>query len=165
MAIGTESAGSAKILAMTTGMLLYPGLTQLDLTGPFEVFAVMGKSGGCAASQTEAISRLVSLGLRCGIDPEQIVKQMKGVRCPNQAWQKGGKIYSCSDAIGKALERYIGTEHAAPAETHDVVLDKAETNGKGSDYAMVGVCPECHGPLEHESGCSVCRSCGYSRCG
>ena len=90
---------------------------------------------------------------------------MKGVRCPNQAWQKGGRIYSCSDAIGKALERYIGTEHSAPAETHDVALEKAETNGKGSDYAMVGVCPECHGPLEHESGCSVCRSCGYSRCG
>ena len=150
---------------MTTGCgSLYVTMNR-DQDGPFEVFAVMGKSGGCAASQTEAISRLVSLGLRCGIDPDQIVKQMKGVRCPNQAWQKGGKIYSCSDAIGKAIERYIGTEHAAYAEAHDTVLEKAETNGKGSDYAMVGVCPECHGPLEHESGCSVCRSCGYSRCG
>jgi len=136
-----------------------------DHNGPFEVFAVMGKSGGCAASQTEAISRLISLGLRCGIDPEQIVKQMKGVRCPNQAWEKGGRIYSCSDAIGKALERYIGTEHSAPAETHEEAHEKAETCGKGSEAAMVGVCPECHGPLEHESGCSVCRSCGFSRCG
>jgi ribonucleoside-diphosphate reductase alpha chain len=41
----------------------------------------------------------------------------------------------------------------------------AETNGKLSDRTMVGVCPDCHGPLEYESGCSVCRSCGYSKCG
>jgi ribonucleoside-diphosphate reductase alpha chain len=26
-------------------------------------------------------------------------------------------------------------------------------------------CPECGSKLEHEGGCVVCRSCGYSKCG
>ena len=25
-------------------------------------------------------------------------------------------------------------------------------------------CPECHGQLEHASGCDFCRDCGYSKC-
>lgn len=153
---------------MTTGCgSLYVTMNR-DSLGLFEVFAVMGKSGGCAASQTEAISRLISLGLRCGVDPDQVIKQIKGVRCPNQAWEKGGRIYSCADAIAKALEKYFHADSQAEAGANheiDFVKNEAETNGKGSDWAMVGVCPECHGPLEHESGCSVCKSCGFSRCG
>lgn len=26
-------------------------------------------------------------------------------------------------------------------------------------------CPECGGQLEHDGGCVLCRSCGYSKCG
>jgi len=126
----------------------------------------MGKGGGCAASQTEAVSRLISLSLRSGIDREQIIKQLKGVRCPNQAWEKGGRIYSCADAIAKALERHSNVDSVMhEADPVNQAKDRAETNGKGSDTVMVGVCPECHGPLEFEGGCSVCRSCGFSRCG
>ncbi|MCX7678708.1 MAG: vitamin B12-dependent ribonucleotide reductase [Spirochaetes bacterium] len=139
-----------------------------DEEGLFEVFAQMGKGGGCASSQTEAVSRLISLALRSGIDPTMIIKQLKGVRCPNQAWEKGGKIYSCADAIAKALERYIenkGNCKPAVKGNAEFAKEKAETNGKGSDAIMVGVCPDCHGPLEFESGCSVCRLCGFSRCG
>ncbi|MBC8031257.1 MAG: adenosylcobalamin-dependent ribonucleoside-diphosphate reductase [Pyrinomonadaceae bacterium] len=29
---------------------------------------------------------------------------------------------------------------------------------------MIGICPECHGQLEHASGCDMCRDCGYSKC-
>ncbi len=151
---------------MTTGCgSLYVTINE-DRQGLFEVFAAMGKGGGCAASQTEAVSRLISLALRCGIDREQIIKQIKGVRCPNQAWEKGGRIYSCADAIAKALERHAGIEHPENDDPdHDTAKNSAETNGKRSDMVMVGVCPDCGGPLEFESGCSVCRSCGFSRCG
>jgi len=136
-----------------------------DEEGLFEVFATMGKAGGCAASQTEAVSRLISLALRSGIEPEQIIKQLKGVRCPNQAWVKGGRIYSCADAIAKAMEMYMGQDTVKPVPGSQDKQGIAETNGKGGDQVMVGVCPECHGPLEFESGCSVCRMCGFSRCG
>ena len=72
--------------------------------------------------------------------------------------------YSCADAIAKAIERYIHPD-VAQEQSEDIHKNIAETNGKGSDTVMVGVCPECHGPLEFESGCSVCRICGFSRCG
>lgn len=153
-----------KTLKMNTGCgSLYVTINE-DEYGLFEVFATMGKAGGCAASQAEAVSRLISLGLRSGIEPEQIIKQLKGVRCPNQAWVMGGRIYSCADAIAKAIERYIHPD-AVQEQNEDIHKNIAETNGKGSDTVMVGVCPECHGPLEFESGCSVCRICGFSRCG
>lgn len=154
-----------KTLKMNTGCgSLYVTINE-DEHGLFEVFATMGKAGGCAASQTEAVSRLISLSLRSGIEPQQIIKQLKGVRCPNQAWVKGGKIYSCADAIAKAMERYINPDADQSESVDDMHKNIAETNGKGSDTVMVGVCPECHGPLEFESGCSVCRMCGFSRCG
>ena len=77
----------------------------------------------------------------------------------------GGRIYSCADAIAKAIEKYIHVDSTSPEPLKETAKSLAETNGKGGEVAMVGVCPECHGPLEHDSGCSVCRSCGFSRCG
>ncbi len=159
---GEVTFGSTRKMSTGCGAL-YVTINQDD-EGLFEVFATMGKSGGCAASQTEAVSRLISLSLRCGIEPVQIIKQLKGVRCPNQAWEKGGRIYSCADAIAKALERHLGVD-SREGQGSDAAKNAAETNGKGSDAVMVGVCPDCHGPLEFESGCSVCRMCGFSRCG
>ena len=38
-----------------------------DNSGLFEVFTTMGKAGGCAASQCEAIGRMVSLAWRSGV--------------------------------------------------------------------------------------------------
>ncbi|MCL1833151.1 MAG: hypothetical protein FWG49_01490, partial [Leptospirales bacterium] len=66
----------------------------------------------------------------------------------------------------KAIERYAGIDNA---KNENILTDTAkfiaETNGKGSDFIVTGVCPDCHSPLEFESGCSVCRGCGFSRCG
>ena len=121
----------------------------------FELFTHMGKAGGCAASQAEAIGRLVSLALRSNIEPEVIISQLKGITCHEQMWTNGGKITSCSDAIAKALEKYLqrgekGTGHGG--------------NGHG-EIMRIGQCPECGGAVEHEGGCAVCHSCGFTKCG
>ncbi|MHB8882293.1 MAG: vitamin B12-dependent ribonucleotide reductase [Thermodesulfovibrionales bacterium] len=121
----------------------------------FELFTHMGKAGGCASSQAEAIGRLVSLALRSNIEPEVIMKQLKGITCHNQAWTSGGKITSCSDAIAKALERYV--EKGAAGNGNG-------GNGHG-DVMRIGACPECGGAVEHEGGCAVCHSCGFTKCG
>ena len=52
-----------------------------DEKGICEVFTSTGKSGGCP-SQSEATARLVSVGIRSGIDPQEIIQQLKGIRCP-----------------------------------------------------------------------------------
>jgi ribonucleoside-diphosphate reductase alpha chain len=121
----------------------------------FELFTHMGKAGGCASSQAEAIGRLVSLALRSNIEPEAIINQLKGITCHQQTWSSGGKITSCSDAIAKALERYTKKG------------DKANGNGGNGhgETMLIGACPECGGAVEHEGGCAVCHSCGFTKCG
>ena len=34
----------------------------------------------------------------------------------------------------------------------------------GKSFGHAGACPECGGTLVHDSGCNVCRDCGYSQC-
>ncbi|MBN1885998.1 MAG: vitamin B12-dependent ribonucleotide reductase, partial [Candidatus Krumholzibacteriota bacterium] len=143
---------------MTTGCgNLYVTINE-DEHGPFEVFTQMGKAGGCSASQSEAIARLISLSLRAGLDPKEVIKQLRGIRCPNPGWEKGGMILSCSDAIARALERYM-------LEKKTPVGEKVQAMSTGYLERVAGFCPECGGVMEHESGCSVCRTCGFSKCG
>ncbi|MCX5693241.1 MAG: TSCPD domain-containing protein [Candidatus Omnitrophica bacterium] len=142
---------------------LYITINVDDRSLPFEVFIQMGKAGGCAASQLEAIGRLVSLALRSGVENNKIVEQLRGIRCPSPSWEKSGRIFSCSDAIARVLELRLGNgkmHHQEEAlekhSPHTMIEDKLGT--------VVGVCPDCGAALRHEEGCVVCRSCGYSKC-
>jgi len=142
---------------------LYITINVDDRSLPFEVFIQMGKAGGCAASQLEAIGRLVSLALRSGVENSKIVEQLRGIRCPSPSWEKSGRIFSCSDAIARVLELRLGNgkmHHQEEAmekhSPHTMIEDKLGT--------VVGVCPDCGAALRHEEGCVVCRSCGYSKC-
>jgi hypothetical protein len=79
-----------------------------DESGMCEVFTTIGKAGGNAAAQSEAISRLISLALRSGIEPREVIKQLKGISGPTSVWDgQGGQILSTPDAIGQVLERYL----------------------------------------------------------
>ena len=78
-----------------------------DEQGLCEVFTTIGKAGGNAAAQSEAISRLISLALRSGVNPQSIVRQLKGISGPNPTWEDGRLILSTPDAIGKALDDYL----------------------------------------------------------
>jgi ribonucleoside-diphosphate reductase alpha chain len=171
---------------MRTGCgYLYVTINE-DEEGLCELFTQMGKGGGCAASNSEAVSRLCSLALRSGVVPHSIIKQLKGIRCPSPAMDTGGVIRSCSDAVAKALERYVerredrlkreAEERAIEAE---VDRGMAELVDKLSHQSTVTTtietprdtdgncpeCPECGSLIEYVEGCIVCRSCGYSKCG
>lgn len=128
-----------------------------DDEGMCEVFTSMGKSGGCASSQSEALSRMISASLRAGIDPDALIKHLRGIRCPSPAWAEGGKVLSCADAVGIAMEHAL--EFIKTGETAGLVSKNTDALDNHA-----GACPECGGDLEHESGCAVCRSCGYSKC-
>lgn len=140
--------------AMRTGCgKLYVTINR-DEGGPFELFATMGKAGGCAASQAEAIARLVSLAFRCGIPADEVMRQLRGIRCHQPAWEPGGRqIVSCADAVAKAIEQCLMPEG-----------EQLAMDFNGSAFGHLGACPECGGTLVHDSGCNVCRDCGYSQC-
>jgi ribonucleoside-diphosphate reductase alpha chain len=135
---------------------LYVTINEDD-EGLCEVFARMGKSGGCASSQLDAVSRVISAALRAGVKPESIIKQLRGNVCPSPCWDQGGKVLSCPDAIGIALEHYVQFAQTGEVET--------VTKWSSTLDNMVGACPDCGSVVEHESGCLVCRFCGYSKCG
>ncbi len=158
---------------------LYVTINQDEEGHPFEVFMQMGKAGGCAASQLEAIGRLLSLALRSGIDIKPVVDQLRGIRCPSPSWEKGGRIFSCSDAIARVIERRLGEkeekkDEAADTEPSDNTTTKAFKNSSDSTSVatklkarnVVGVCPDCGSALIHIEGCQVCSlQCGYTKCG
>ncbi|MDD5583995.1 MAG: vitamin B12-dependent ribonucleotide reductase [Candidatus Omnitrophica bacterium] len=133
----------------------------------FEVFTQMGKAGGCAASQLEALGRLISLSLRGGIDIKVVVEQLKGIRCPSPSWANGKKIFSCADAIARVLEKRAIDQKEVVSVEVPVIKKEEKVLVKKSNAAfsnIVGVCPECGFALRHQEGCMLCDACGYSKC-
>lgn len=120
---------------------------------PFEIFATIGKSGKSTQAKTEAIGRLVSLALRSGIEVEEIIDQIKGIRGEHAVFQDGGLVYSIPDGISKVLEkRYMPKGNSTGK--------KARKNGLKSE-----LCPDCGEAVAFEEGCMTCHCCGYTRCG
>ncbi len=139
----------------------------------FEIFNQIGKAGGCAASQSEAIGRLVSLAFRSGIEPGEVVRQLKGISCHAPVWYREGKILSCADAVAKAIEWHLKekeggrrSEPEAVGEVRVLLPGRREETGREVSFPIFlrGACPECGGPLLFEEGCVKCL-CGYSDCG
>jgi len=114
-----------------------------------ETFSNLGKGGGCPA-QSEAMSRLVSLCLRCEVDPAEVVRQLRGIRCPSacaaQAKGQPVDVLSCPDGIAQAISSRLGHEEGPEPRAEDM-----------------DVCPKCGG--EREPGrCGVCLSCWEGGC-
>ena len=163
-----------------------------DFTGePLENFIAMGDGGGCARN-LEAISRLISLSLRGGIDVSEVIKQLKKVHsCPAyraRKIQKGDTSIgtSCPSAIGYAIEELcnkindrlfdgtdIDDDLIFDDSNHNMMIESWYEDSKSEieDIPLnQSVCPECGAKLQHEGGCVVCRGdethagCGWSKC-
>jgi ribonucleoside-diphosphate reductase alpha chain len=124
-----------------------------DDKGLCEVFANLGKAGGCP-SQSEATCRAISAALRSGVDPKVLIEQLRGIRCLSTAMaRKGGSaidVLSCPDAIARAVEEAL--------ENYTVPGGLAGPNVKHK-------CPHCKHPLRQDAGCLVCDNCKFSSCG
>ena len=139
---------------------LYITINEDENGMPFEVFARLGKAGGCASAQTEGLGRAMSLMLRSGIDPKEIVRQFKGISCDRHYGVGVNKILSCPDAMGKALEEYL-REKGLLESAEEKEPERREVKVMLSN----GACPWCGSPLIMVEGCKRCLAeCGYSEC-
>jgi ribonucleoside-diphosphate reductase alpha chain len=134
---------------------------------PFELFATLGKSGGCPKASMEGIGRMVSLAFRNGIKPEKIIKQLLSIGCHKPIGLGPKKVLSCSDAIAKAIKRYLEEKQVKVDVKPAIVLNttvEEEKTEKMVEKQGGGACPECGGPIEYSEGCAKCPQCSWSQC-
>ena len=138
---------------------MYITLNFGETGDPFEIFAVLGKAGGCDSAQLEAVSRLASLALRSNVNPREIIYNLRGITCC-PAWDDGTQIQSAPDAMAHMLQRHW--------EKTDGTEGEGENSAGVYSAAVYGRvrCPDCNGPVEFQEGCETCWTpgCGWTRC-
>ncbi|HEY8531141.1 MAG TPA: hypothetical protein VIL08_02725, partial [Limnochorda sp.] len=143
---------------------------------PIELFAQIGKAGSDVSAFTEAIARLVSLALRSGIDPHEIVHQLEGIGGSRSVGFGPSRVRSVPDAIGRFIADYLqeresrtqlslpleGEMVPAAAAAEQPLTDQPKSR---SNQPQADLCPQCGvDALVHEEGCMKCTSCGFSEC-
>jgi len=157
---------------------LYVTINEDESGRPFEVFCTLGKAGGAAMADTEAIGRLASLALRSGIPITAVRDQLRGISCDRAVGVGPNKVLSAPDAVAQAIERYLAEREGVQEElpitssaTQAASKPAARTGGASFtaiqlDQSFLGSCPDCGtGQLAYEEGCVKCHVCGYSECG
>ena len=170
---------------------VYITITRDEEGSPFEVFTNLGKAGSDDAAYLEAVSRLASLALRSGIDPAQVIEQLKGITC-HPTWDEGQQVLSAPDAVAIALMRnavppdedredlrrrvkdiFADKALAGLPEGHSVATQPGLFPGRGQPPPEPAVqpsgraalqCPDCYTALIVAEGCLLCTACGYSKC-
>jgi ribonucleoside-diphosphate reductase alpha chain len=175
--------------------VMFVNITEDDKGQPFEVFLTLGKAGGSAMADAEAMGRMISLALRSGIPMMEIHKQLRGISSDRAVGLGPNKVLSVPDAIGIAIEEWhrnritgVQQELLSPSQnqpsadlttsmTHQVPA-ALRPNGHGaaaemelqfglnhSAEAFIGTCPDCGSQMEYAEGCVKCHVCGFSECG
>jgi ribonucleoside-diphosphate reductase alpha chain len=163
---------------------LYVTINQDEQGRPFEVFATIGKAGGAAMADVEAIGRLISLALRSGISLQDVHNQLRGISCDRAVGIGPNKVLSVPDAIAQALAQHERDMAGVQQELPITPVTAAHTaiGGAGSmaqvqnrqvkptlsaydpGEAFLGTCPECAADLHFSEGCMKCYACGFSEC-
>lgn len=160
-----SGCGSLHIVAMfdpITGELL-------------ETYISKGSTGGCQ-SNLAAVSRLISLSARAGVDVYTIADQLKSCpACPSYVGRTmtkhdTSKGKCCPDAIANALidmykemKNSIFSDDIETSNVKSKVIKK-NTEDKEQSVNVKNPCPVCGEELTFEGGCNVCKACGWSKC-
>ena len=166
--------------------VMFVNVTEDDKGQPFEVFINLGKAGGSAMADAEAMGRLISLALRSGIPLMEVHRQLRGISSDRAVGLGPNKVLSVPDAVGLALEEWwrvkqgvqqdlltTTSEQPIPAREQITVAPSVPGNtqqqfqfDRATDGgAFMGTCPDCGSQLEFAEGCVKCHVCGFSECG
>ena len=169
--------------------VMFVNVTEDDRGQPFEVFINLGKAGGSAMADAEAMGRLISLALRSGIPLMEVHKQLRGISSDRAVGLGPNKVLSVPDAVGLALEEWWRAKQGVqqdlltttaeqaipmvPVREQITVAPSVAGNAQPSFQferatdggAFMGTCPDCGSQLEFAEGCVKCHVCGFSECG
>jgi ribonucleoside-diphosphate reductase alpha chain len=129
-----------------------------------EVFATGPISGG--------VGLLASKMLRGGFDAAEVAYSLNKVTGTHAVWFNERLLTSPEQAVAECIMITNRRVQQLPDSARALASKHAEHSAPGAQppvtgaimSTMIGVCPECHGQLEHASGCDFCRDCGYSKC-
>jgi ribonucleoside-diphosphate reductase alpha chain len=134
-----------------------------------EVFATGPISGG--------VGLLASKMLRGGFDAREVARSLNKVTGTHSVWFNERLLTSPEQAVAECIMLTSRRLQSQPdsarslAYQQQAVQHQPKTQVSAPDsvettrnYSLIGECPECHGQLEHASGCDFCRDCGYSKC-
>ncbi|MEO6865789.1 MAG: vitamin B12-dependent ribonucleotide reductase [Gemmatimonadaceae bacterium] len=169
---------------------MFVNITEDDKGQPFEVFINLGKAGGAAMADAEAMGRMISLALRSGIPLREVHKQLRGISSDRAVGLGPNKVLSVPDAIGIALEEWTREKQGiqqellsaanaaaqAPRATPEMIQAASDVAAAQAQMQMgfdaynsgdgfMQTCPDCGSQLELAEGCAKCHVCGFSECG
>ncbi len=159
---------------------MYVTINEDEQGRPFEAFVALGKAGGAAMADAEAIGRLISLALRSGISLRDIYSQLRGISSDRAVGLGPNKVLSTPDAIAQVIERYLEEKEGVQQSLPIQEPGHAKQGNGGAQTArrpvirrfqeqaartFIGTCPDCGSSLAFEEGCAKCHACGYSECG
>jgi ribonucleoside-diphosphate reductase alpha chain len=165
---------------------LYVTINEDERGQPFELFCTLGKAGGAAMADVEAIGRLISLNLRSGLPISDVYQQLRGISCDRAVGIGPNKVLSVPDAIAQAIAQHMrekdGVQQEMPLLPANPLPFAVGATGitniqdlsaqTSMDYGaydpgqtFIGTCPECSSDLQFMEGCVKCMTCGYSECG
>ena len=172
----------SKTVQVETGRgKIYVTLSFTSDGHPFEVFTNHGKAGGNDSAMAEALSRMISLGLRSGVSPTDVIDQLINI-VDVPVWDRGRQILSVPDAIAKVMLEHaasppkgtlapgidpIQTALLEPPKSDEIGIPQSDGADHGSSTPQVigEACPECFAPsMAYEEGCMKCYTCGFSKC-
>jgi ribonucleoside-diphosphate reductase alpha chain len=124
-----------------------------------EVFATGPISGG--------VGLLASKMLRGGFDAAEVAYSLNKVTGTHAVWFNERLLTSPEQAVAECIMITVRRVQDLPDSARAVANKQHHTQRPVTGAIMsnmIGICPECHGQLEHASGCDFCRDCGYSKC-
>ena len=156
---------------------IYVTINDIERDGrrrPFEIFINTKNLEHYA--WTVALTRMISAVFRRGGDVSFVVEELKAVFDPQGGqWMDGRYVPSLLAAIGNIIETHllrIGFLQQALSAGAEGVADDGGgalnqfSAERGPPRPAGRRCPRCYvGALVSQSGCLVCRDCGYSKCG
>ena len=153
-------SGSTTAVATGHGQWYFTINTDPETEQPIEVFITSHNNDPCVRAASVAVSKLVSLSLRSGVDVRVLADGLRGLDCGHTHWSEGVLVKSPWDALAGLLSDENPEADLEVPDTHATAI-LARVIGRRPAMS----CVTCGGRIIHVNGCATCQLCGSNNCG